>query len=207
MQRHYFANKGLYSQSYGFSTSHAWMGDLDHKAAWVPKDWYFWTVVLEKTLENPLNCKEIKPVNSKGKQPWIFIGRTDAEAPTLWPTDAKNWPIGKDPDDGKDWRQEEKGMGMTEDEMVGFHHWLNGHEFKQTLGDGEGLGSLVCCSPWGHKETWLTTRDLIWAQTLSERMTQVLFYLVTSRQRQKPLLPGHEYQQLDLYPSPWCWAR
>ena len=142
--------------------------------------------MLEKTLENPLNCKEIKPVNSKGKQPWIFIGRTDAEAPTLWPTDAKNWPIGKDPDDGKDWRQEEKGMGMTEDEMVGWHHWLNGHEFKQTLGDGEGLGSLVCCSPWGHKETWLTTRDLIWAQTLSERMTQVLFYLVTSRQTETP---------------------
>ena len=110
-------------------------------------------VVLEKTLESPLDCKEIKPVSPKGNQPGIFIGRTDAEAeaPVLWPPYAKSQLIGKDPDGGKDWGQEEK--GMTEDEMTGWHHWLNGHVFVQTLGDGEGQGSLVCCSAWGHKES------------------------------------------------------
>ena len=107
------------------------MWELDHKESWVPKNWCFWTVVLEKTLESPLDCKEIQPVNPKGNQSWIFIGRTDAEAeaPTLWPTDVKNWLIGKDPDPRKDRRQEEK--GTTEDEMAGWHHWLNGHEFEQ----------------------------------------------------------------------------
>ena len=111
-QRYYFANKGLSSQSYGFSSSHVWMWVLDHKESWVPKNWCFWTVVLDKTLESPMNCKEIKPVNPKGNQSWIFIGRTDAEAeaPILRPPDVKNWLIGKDPDAGKDWRQEEKGM-------------------------------------------------------------------------------------------------
>ena len=120
--------------------------------------WCFSIVVLEKTLESPLDSKEIKPVNPKGNQPWIFIGRTDAktEAPVLWPPDVKSWLIGKDPDAGKDWRQEEK--GMTEDEMVGWHHWLNGHEFEQALGDGEGEGSLECCSPWGCKELNTTQR-------------------------------------------------
>ena len=128
---------------------------LDHKEGWAPKNWCFWTVVLEKTLESPLNSKEIKPVNSKGDQPWIFIGRTDAkgEAPVRWLSDMKRWLIGKDPDAGKDWRQEK---GTTEDEMVGWHPWLNGHEFEQVLGDEEGQGSLVCCSPWGHKELDLT---------------------------------------------------
>ena len=111
----------------------------------------FWTVVLEKTLESPLDCKEIKPVNPKGNQSWIFIGRTDAEAPILWPPDVKSQLIGKGPDARKDWRQEEK--GMTEDEMVGWNHWLNGHEFKQTPGDSAGQGSLECCSPWGCKES------------------------------------------------------
>ena len=136
-QRHYFANKGQSSQSYGFSSSHVWMWKLDHKESWAPKNWCFWTMVLEKTLESPLNSKEIQPVHPKGNQPWIFIGRTDAEAeaPVLWPPDAKNWLIGKDPDAGKDWRQEN---GKTEDEMVGWHHWLNGLEFEQTPGDGEG---------------------------------------------------------------------
>ena len=111
-QRYYFANKGLSSQSYGFSSSHVWMWVLDHKESWVPKNWCFWTVVLDKTLESPMNCKEIKPVNPKGNQSWIFIGRTDAdaEAPILRPPDVKNWLIGKDPDAGKDWRQEEKRM-------------------------------------------------------------------------------------------------
>ena len=113
------------------------MWELDHKEGCVPKNWRFWTVVLEKTLESPWNCKEIKPVNPIGDHPWIFIGGTDAKAetPILWPPDAKNWLIGKDPDAGKDWRQEEE---TTEDEMVGWHHRLNGHEFEQTPGDSEG---------------------------------------------------------------------
>ena len=131
-----------------FSSSHVCMWELDHKDGWVPKNWCFLIVVLEKTLESPLDCKEIKPVNPKGNQPWIFIGRTDAEAPILWSPDSKNQLIGKDPDAGKDWRQKEK--GAAEDEMVGWHHRLSGHEFEQTLGDSEGQGSLACCSPWGH---------------------------------------------------------
>ena len=113
---------------YGFSSGHVWMWELDYKESWVLKNWCFWTVMLEKTLESPLDCKEIKPVNPKENQPCIFIGRTDAEAPILWPCAVKNWLTGKDPDAGKDWRQGEK--GTTEDEMVGWHHWLNGHEFE-----------------------------------------------------------------------------
>ena len=114
--------------------------------------YYFQTMVLERTLGSPLDSKEIKPVNPKGTQPWTFIGRTDAEAeaPIFWPPDAKNWITGKDSDAGKDWRQKEKG-GATDDEMVGWHHWLNRHEFEQALGDGEGQGSLACCSPLGHR--------------------------------------------------------
>ena len=129
-QRHHFADKCKYFQSYGFSSSHVWMCELNHKESWALKNLCFWTVVLEKTLENPLDCKEIQPVHPKGNQSWIFIGRTDVEAetPILWPPDAKNWLVGKDPDAGKAWRQEEK--GMTEDEMVGCHHWCNGHEFE-----------------------------------------------------------------------------
>ena len=117
-QRHYFADKGPSSQSYGFSSSHVWMWELDHKESWLLKNWCFWTVVLEKTLESPLDCKEIKPVNPKGNQSWIFFGRTDTEAPVLWPPDAKNWLIGKDPDAGKDWRQERKGTTRM--------RWLDG---------------------------------------------------------------------------------
>ena len=152
--RHYFADKGLPSQSYGFSSSHIWMWGLDHKESWALKNWCFWTVVLEKTLENLLDSKEIKPVNPKGNQSWIFIGRTDAKAetPIFWPPDVKNWLIRKDPDAGKDWRLEEK--GATEDETVGWHHWLDGHEFEQTpegvadgQGVGDGQGSLACYSP------------------------------------------------------------
>ena len=137
-QRYYFAKKGPYCPSYGFSSSHVWMWELDYKKSWAPKNWHFWTVVLEKTLESPLDCKEIQPVHLKGNQPWIFTGRTDAEAeaPILWPPDAKTWLIWKDPDTEKDWRQEEK--GMTEDEMVGWHHLLNGHEFEQAPGVGDG---------------------------------------------------------------------
>ena len=129
-QRYYFANKGLSSQSYGFSSSHAWIWEFDYKESWAPKNLCFWTVVLEKTLEGPLVCKEIQPVHPKGNRSWIFIGRIDAKAetPILSASDVKNWLIWKDPDAGKDWRQEEK--GMTEDETVGWHHQLNGHEFE-----------------------------------------------------------------------------
>ena len=127
--RHYFANKILSSQSSGFSSSRVWMWELDYKENWLPKNSCFWTVMLKKTLESPLDCKEIKPVNPKGNQSWMFTGRADAEveAPILWPPGAKNWLIEKDPDAGKDWRREDK--GMTEDEMVGWHHRFNGHEF------------------------------------------------------------------------------
>ena len=118
-KRHYFANKHLFSQSYGFSSSHVWLWELDHKEGWVVKYWCFWTVVLEKTLESPLDCEKVKPVNPKGNQSWIFVGRTDAEAPILWLSYEKSQHIRKDPDAGKDWRQEEK--GMTEDKMVGWH--------------------------------------------------------------------------------------
>ena len=128
-QRHYFANKGPFSQSYGFSSSHVWMWELDYKESWAPKNWCFGTVVLEKTPESPVDCREIRPFHPKGDQSWVFIGRTDVEAetPILWPPDAKSWLIWKDPDDGKDWGQEEK--GTTEDGIVGWHHWLSGHEF------------------------------------------------------------------------------
>ena len=132
-----------------------WMWELDHKEGWALKNWCFQTVMLEKTLASPLDSKKIKSVNLKGNQSWIFTGRTDAEAEALilWPPDAKNWLIWKDSDAGKDWRQEK---GMTVDEIVGWHHQLNGHEFEQTLGDDEGQGSLVCCSPWVHKESDMT---------------------------------------------------
>ena len=141
-----------------WGSSHVWMWELDHKESWVPKNGCFWTVVLEKTLERPLDCMEIQPVHLKGDQSWIFIGRTDAEAetPIRWPPDVKNWLIWKDPDAGKDWRWEEK--GMAEDEMVGWHHLLNGHEFEWTPGVGDGQGGLECCSPWGHKESDMTER-------------------------------------------------
>ena len=159
-QRHYFANKG---QSFGFSSNNVQMWELDNKESWAPKNWCVWTVVVEKTLESPLGCKEIQPVHPKGNQSWIFIGRTDAEAatPILWPPDVKSWLIWKAPDAGKDWRQEEK--GKTEDEMIGWHHRLNGHEFEQAPGVGDGQGVLMCCSPWGHKESdrteWLNWSD------------------------------------------------
>ena len=129
-QRHYFANKGLSIQGYGFPSSHVWMWELDCEESWAPKNWCFWTMVLEKTLESPLDCKEIQPVYPKGDQSWVLIGRTDVEAetPILWPPDVKSWLISQDSDAEKDWRWEEK--GMTEDEMVEWHHWLNGHEFE-----------------------------------------------------------------------------
>ena len=162
-QRHYFANKGLSNQGYGFSSGHIWMKELDYKESWALKNWCFWTVVLEKTLESPSDCKEIQPVHPKGDQYWLFIGRTDVEAetPILWPPDAKIWLIWKDPDAGKDWGQEEK--GRTEDEIVGWHHLFNGHGFGWTLGVGDGQGGLACCCSWGRKESDRTER-LNWAE-------------------------------------------
>ena len=149
-----------------FSSGHVWMWELDCEESWAPKNWCFWTVVLEKTLESPLDCKEIQPVHRKGDQSWVFIGRTDVEAetPILWPPDAKSWLLWKDPDAGKDWGQGEK--GKTEDEMVGWHHRLNGHGFGWTLGVGDGQGGLACCGSWGHKESdtteWLNWTELNW---------------------------------------------
>ena len=134
----------------GFSSCHVWIWGLDHKEGWALKNWCFWTVVLEKTLESPLDSKEIKPVNPKGNQPWIFIGRTDAEAPIFWPPDVKSQLIGKVLDTGKDWKQEEK---WATEEMDGWLRWLDGHEFEQTPGDSKRQGSLVCYNPWGHKES------------------------------------------------------
>ena len=151
------------SQGYGFSSSHVWMWELDCEKGWAPKNWCFWTVVLEKTLESPLDCKEIQPVHSEGDQPWNFFGRNDAkaEAPVLWPPHAKSWLIGKDCDAGRDCGQEEK--GTTEDEMAGWHHRLNGHEFGWTPGVGDGQGGLACCDSWGHKESD-TTEWLKWTE-------------------------------------------
>ena len=162
-QRHSFADKGPCSQSCGFFSGHVWMWELDYKESWAPKNRCFWTVMLEKTLESSLDSKEIKPVNLKGNQSWIFIVRTntEAEAPMLCLPDGKSWLIGKDPDAGKDWRREEK--GMTEDEMVGWHHWLKGHEFEQALGGGEWQGTPAFCSPQVHKESdtteWLNNHN------------------------------------------------
>ena len=151
-QRHHFPTKIYIVKAVVFPVV-LWICELDRREHWALRNWCFWTVVLEKTLESPLDFKEIQSVHHKGNQSWIFIGRTDAvaETPILWPPNAKSQFIGKDPDAGKNWRLEEK--GMTENEIVWWHHWLNGHEFEQDPGDNEGQGSLVCCSPWGHKES------------------------------------------------------
>ena len=163
--RHYFANKDPSSQSYGFSSSHVLMWELDYKESWKVKHWFFWTVVLEKTFENLLDCNEIKPDHPKGNQSWIFIGRTDAEAeiPVLWPLDAKNWFTGKDPDAGIDWRQEER--EMIEDEMAGWHHWLDRHEPEQAPEVDDGQGSPACFNPWGCNESDTPEWQLNWSET------------------------------------------
>ena len=147
----------------GFSSSHVWMWELDGEESWEPKNWYFWTVVLEKTLESPLDCKEIQQVYPKWDQSWVFIGMTDVEVETLWPPHAKSWLIGKDSDAGRDWGQEEK--GTTEDEMAGWHHWLDGSKFEWTPGDGDGQGGLACCDSWGCKESD-TTEWLNWTELM-----------------------------------------
>ena len=159
-------NKAPSSQGYGFSSSQVQMWELDYKESWAPKNWCFWTVVLKKTVESPLDCKEIQPVHPKGDQSWVFIGRTDVEAeiPILWPPDAKSWLIWKDPDAGRDWGQEEK--GTTEDEMVGWYHRLNGHGFGWTPEVGDEQGGLVCCGSWGHRvrHDWVTELNWITLQ-------------------------------------------
>ena len=167
-QRHYFVNKGPYNQSCGFSSSHVWMWELDHKESWARKSWCFWTVVLEKTLESHLDCKKIKPVNPKENQAWIFIGRTDAkaEAPILWSPDVKYWLTGEDPDSGKDWVQEEK--GTTEDKMAGWHHWLEGRESEWTpelVMDREAWRAAIhgVAKSWTQLSYW---SDLIWSVLL-----------------------------------------
>ena len=170
-QRHYFANKGPSSQSYGFSSSHIWMWELDHKESWTLKNWCFLTVELEQTLESPLNCKEIKPANPQGNQSWIVIGRIDAkaEAPTPWPVDAKNWFIGKDPNPGKDWRQEER--GRTKDKMVG---WSNTNSMDMSLYASSGSwrwtgkpGMLQSMGSQKVRHDWVT--ELNWSQLLMRR--------------------------------------
>ena len=162
LKRHYFSNKGSSSQGYGFSCGHVWMWELDREEGWALKNWCFWTVVLGKTLESPLDCKGIQPVYSEGDQPWDFFGRNDAKAetPVLWPPHVKSWLIGKDSDAGRDWGQEK---GTTEDEMAGWHHWLDGRESEWTLGVGDGQGGLVCCNSWGCKESDMTER-LNWTE-------------------------------------------
>ena len=161
-QRYYFANKGPSSQGYGYSSGHVWMWQLDCEESWGPKNWCFWTVVLEKTLESPLDCKEVQPVHSEGDQSWLFIGRTDAKAetPVVWPPHAKSWLIGKDSDAGRDWQKEK---GMTEDEMARWHHQLDGYEFEWTPGVGDGQGGLACCNSWCRKLSE-TTERLNWTE-------------------------------------------
>ena len=164
--------------------------ELDYKESWAPKNWCFWTVVLEKTLDSPLDCKEIQSVDPKGNQSWIFIGRTDAkaEAPILWPPNAKNWLIEKYPNVGRDWRQEQ--MGLTVDEMVGWHHQLDGHEFDQAPGDSEGQGSLACCSLWGHKESDTTS----WLKNKLDVPKKIFWY----RRTHKPFIQKLRDREL-------CW--
>ena len=167
-QRHYFANKSPSSKIVVFQVVKYRCWELDRKESWAPKNWCFWTVVLEKTLESPLDCKEIKLVNPEGNQSWIFTGRTDAESPVLWPPDARSQLIEKDPYAGKDWRQEE--TGMTEDAMIGWHHWFEGHKFEQALGVGDG-------QPWhaavhGLTKSWKQLSD--WMDWLNGQWTDWL---------------------------------
>ena len=178
-QRHYFADKSLSSKTMIFPVV-MYGCELDHKEDRVPKKWCFWMVVLEKTLENPLDCKDIQTVHPKGDQSWVFFGRTDVEAetPIFWPPDVKSWLIWKDPDAGKDSGQEEK--GMTEDEMVGWHHWLCGHGFGWTPGVGDGQGGLACCGSWGGKESD-TTEWLNWTElTVNASSMSVSWHLCQS---------------------------
>ena len=204
-QRHYFADKGPFSQGCGFSSNHVWMWVLDHKEGWAPQNWWLWAVVLEKTPESPLDYKEIQPVHSKGDQSWVFFGRNDAKAetPILWPPHTKSWLIGKDSDAGRDWGQEEK--GTTEDEMAGWHQRLNGRESEWTPGVGNRQGGLVCCDSWDRKESD-TTERLNWTELLHCR--QILYCL---SYQGKPLLPITSWMDiwvifhLLLFQTVACW--
>ena len=164
------------SQGYVFSSSHVWMWELDCEESWALKNWYFWTVVLEKTLWSPLDCKEIQPIHSKRDQSWVFFGRIDAvsETPILWPPHVKSWLIGKDPDAGSDWAQEEK--GTTEDDMAGWHHRLDACEFGWTVGVGDGQGGLVYCDSWGHGESD-TTELLNWTELMNLYWPKFIVYI------------------------------
>ena len=189
------ADKGPSSQGYGFSSGHVGMWELDCEESWAWKNWSFWTVVLEKTLESPLDCKEIQPVHPKGDQSCVFIWRTDVEAETLilWPPDVKSWLIWKDPDAGKDWGQEEK--GTTEEELAGWHHRLDGHEFERTPGVGDGQGGLASCNSWGCKELDMT-EQLNW----TELMHTLHQMVIPGNQWMKyiqPSLLGHMYGLLE----------
>ena len=172
----YFANKGPSSQGYGFSSGHVWMWELDCEESWALKNWCFWTVVLEKTLESPLDCKEIQPVHSKGDQPCVFFGRNDVEAetPALWPPHAKSWLIGKDCDAGRDRGQKEK--GTTEDEMAGWHHRLNGREFEWTLGGGDGKGGLACWNSWGRRVRHYWVTKLNWTEACHRLSVEMSYF-------------------------------
>ena len=162
----------------GFSSGYIWIWELDCEESWALKNWCFWTVVLEKALDSPLDCKEIQPVHSEGDQSWVFFGRNDAKAenPVLWPPHVKSWLTGKDSDAGRDWGQEEK--GTTEDEMAGWHHWLDGHESVWTPGVGDGQGGLECCDSWGRKESD-TTERLNWTELILGSSLGTPTYLFT----------------------------
>ena len=182
-------------------SGHVWMWELDCEESWAPKNWCFWTLVLDKTLESPLDCKETQPVHSEGDQSWVFFGRSDAKAetPVLWPPHAKSWLIGKDSDAGRDWGQEEN--GTTEDEMAGWHHWLDGREFEWTPGDGDGQGGLAFCDSWGHKESDTTERlnwtELNWMNDMRNDVTNgfmqiLLIACILSR-----------FSRVWLFETPW----
>ena len=172
-----FSCGGQSSQGYGFSSRHVWMWELDCEESWASKNWCFWTAVLEKILESPMDCKEIQPVHSQGDQSWDFFGRNDpkAENPVLWPPHAKSWLTGKDSDAGRDCRQEEK--GTTENEMAGWHHWLDGCGFRWTPGVGDGQGGLASCDSWGHKESD-TTERLNWTELNYDLKFSLYFMLL-----------------------------
>ena len=183
-QRHYFVNKVPSSQGYGFSSSPVWMRQLGYKESWVLKNWCFWTMVLEKILESPLDYKEISPGCSlEGDQPWDFFGRNDtkAETPVLWPPHVKNWLTGKDTDAGRDWGQEEK--RTTEDEMAGWRHQLDGHEFEWTLGVGDGQGGLACCNSWGCKKSDMT-EQLNWTKL---RLDSLILFSINMFKRKRSM--------------------
>ena len=174
------------------------MWELDCEESWMPKNWCFWTVVLEKTLESPLDCKEIHPVHSKGDWSWVFFGRNDAEAetPILWPPDVKSWLIRKDSDAGRDWGQEEK--GTTEDEMAGWHHQLDGHEFEWSPGVGGGQGGLVCCDSWGCKESD-TTEQLNWTELASNVFSAPSFLILLNPQSPHSLMLFLKIKHFEIY--------